>query len=1415
MDDNGNVLFSFEVRIPGDIDTRHEVGSEHRKKIASHINDSYPDKNYCVKVLFTKHFPDGQYGFYGEKYDFSEKEPLNIIIYDYSEDGKRLDNITDALKKQKNIRDSIISQVAEITAAVHDLGYIGMTPMSGFDNHLGNFRYIKRKDGSVKVILVGDFGVFENVPLDFKRRSLARSDRNTLIYGNGSKIPGIVDLFSFEQNVDRKEIEAVFESYYKQYYDLLGTGTASETADDTAAGQPVLSGKYWWEEKKQRGILCPMFSGHRYSGQGIGDLEWLSQFLDFLSKEKADMLVMLPTNQTGYDDSSPYSSISMFANNAIAYLPLDEILGMEHLLKYRESFVEENTSFLLSCLNNHSDRVPQHLRNVHFQIKQEDLQNLPESELRDIIKKKLSESVNRAQFSARINYPLALALKEYMMKSAFRQIYPDIALSQPSEFGEYLKKNSYWIDDYALFHSLLNHHNGLPWWKWGRPFRDRDKDALSQYENEHKEDILFYKYIQWQYYEYWQTIRRKAGLLGKKINGDMPIYPSSNSADVWSRRDLFDLTKTAGAEPDLAGPEGQNWGTYPYRWGDKKNEVLDYWIKRVEYMSGFYDGVRIDHVLGLFSEWVIPLGMNASDGEYSPSNADFAAAQGEEIIRVLSDVALKQNVLLIVEDIGLRPDVIRRKLDQLSLELPNIFLYNPVGWRDTGLAGRKHVMVVEATHDTPARFSERWPGMNSDPSCREQVRGYLDAHGISMAADSDNVEQQVLEAMKKEDFACFTLQTVTGDPTDINTPGAKGPFNWTWVSPEMNTLLKRKNSGLFEDDAPVQIERPSGLSYKRRILSSGNDERYNALYYTLDKMKHYSQNPLISVDLDDTLAPFGAKLGTNALRTIIDYLEAGGLFALNTLAEKEYVYPRVIEPLMNELEKTGRLDLMRGFFLIVSAEQREYRKKDVYQYDLNAGNFKRIISSPYSTKANTLRLLLGYLQTKRVSCLAYYGDNFNMFLNDDSALGMGDIPNVMNVGKDLSFNQVNMIAQSCVESGFYDTVNNEQHIFNTRQGGFGATLNDISDITELMKRMGFDKYREGSVFKLLPAAKWTFDDSSDFRADINQPVKISVGMPGTTASGFVWAGTKNSSGEWKKDSVYLAPLRLNKDGYYEALLPHTVDTFTFFWTGGPDALSGSAPGHWEGKDFTIERIQGLMPAPQNGKTAGISFLKNIAEEDILAENLVNAVQSCIDDGKRLVIACHKGLSGMKNKKLLMVLKRLKQWKEETEDKNPAMAELLLNFNIIEYANRKELKSRLTDGRSGSMYMPESALNDPAGNLIFTFEPYTDDATPDTRLGPAERRILIKENGDFSDNDYYPLAEIITLALSKELIGCRTDAILWALSDMQVNLDDLNIEDITEDDTHYMVFSLIPYASPADIDASGDRYARLLLALRSA
>jgi 4-alpha-glucanotransferase len=160
--------------------------------------------------------------------------------------------------------------------------------------------------------------------------------------------------------------------------------------------------------------------------------------------------------------------------------------------------------------------------------------------------------------------------------------------------------------------ALKQKYGGAPWWTWDKRISRHEPNAVAKASNELAEEVEFHKYVQFLFFRQWEAIRRAARDRNIRIIGDVPIYVASDSADVWSHRQLFQLTDSgepavvAGVPPDYFSSTGQRWGNPLYRWDVLRETKYHWWVARVRTNLRLADMVRLDHFRGFAAYWEIP-----------------------------------------------------------------------------------------------------------------------------------------------------------------------------------------------------------------------------------------------------------------------------------------------------------------------------------------------------------------------------------------------------------------------------------------------------------------------------------------------------------------------------------------------------------------------------------------------------------------------------------------------------------------------------------------------------------------------------------------------------------------------------------------------------------------------------------------
>lgn len=205
------------------------------------------------------------------------------------------------------------------------------------------------------------------------------------------------------------------------------------------------------------------------------------------------------------------------------------------------------------------------------------------------------------------DYEFAGKKRMKLLKNAFLRITPEIA----QKVKEFEKEND-WLTDFSLYMSLKEANDMKPWWEWTSE-QARYEIFIEKHRYDFEERSAFWKFVQYIFYSQWRKVKSYINSKGIAIIGDMPIYVSLDSADVWANRKMFlvdDKTlkpqKIAGVPPDYFSKDGQLWGNPLYNWDIMKKDNYSWWLKRIGAAIDTYDVVRIDHFRAFASFWQIP-----------------------------------------------------------------------------------------------------------------------------------------------------------------------------------------------------------------------------------------------------------------------------------------------------------------------------------------------------------------------------------------------------------------------------------------------------------------------------------------------------------------------------------------------------------------------------------------------------------------------------------------------------------------------------------------------------------------------------------------------------------------------------------------------------------------------------------------
>lgn len=325
--------------------------------------------------------------------------------------------------------------------------------------------------------------------------------------------------------------------------------------------------KHW----KVAGCVVPVFSLRSEGSQGVGDFGDLKMMVDWANKTGMHVIQLLPiydtTQSRTWQDSYPYNSISIYALHPM-YIDIRQL------------------------------------------NKVKDEQFLHEYELR-------REKLN-GEFT--VDYEQTNKLKRSYLLKLFEQEGDEVFATD--EYKEFFNENGRWLIPYAAFSYFRDLYGTSDFRQWPEhsQYDELEITRFSSPSRKHYKELAYYFYLQFQLYRQLSKVTEYARNNRVVLKGDIPIGISRCSVEAWVEPHLFHMNGQAGAPPDAFCKEGQNWGFPTYNWDKMSEDGYAWWRERLKKMSKFFDAYRIDHVLGFFRIWEIPMhSVQGLLGQFSPS----------------------------------------------------------------------------------------------------------------------------------------------------------------------------------------------------------------------------------------------------------------------------------------------------------------------------------------------------------------------------------------------------------------------------------------------------------------------------------------------------------------------------------------------------------------------------------------------------------------------------------------------------------------------------------------------------------------------------------------------------------------------------------------------------------------------------
>lgn len=467
---------------------------------------------------------------------------------------------------------------------------------------------------------------------------------------------------------------------------------------------------------RRSGMLLPIASLPSPYGIGAFSKE-AYEFIDLLRDTGQKLWQILPLGPTSYGDS-PYQSFSTFAGNPY-FIDLNVLIGKGWLTK------EE-------C-----------------------------------------DACDWGDHPSYIDYGKIYESRFPLLRKAFERS----KILSDGNFLTFCVENNHWLDDYALYMAVKNKFGGKSWIEWDEEVRLREPAALKRYQDELREDIIFYQYLQFEFFEQWKNVKNYAHEKGIQIVGDIPIYVAFDSADTWANPELFQLDENnlpvavAGCPPDGFSATGQLWGNPLYRWDYHKRMHYGWWMRRIAHCFKLFDIVRIDHFRGFDEYYSIPY------GDETAQNGHWEKGPGMDLFHTMKEELGERNI--IAEDLGFLTETVYKLLrdsgypgmkvlqfafdtsensDYLTYKYDrNCVVYTGTHDNDTTVGWYEH--MTDWDRDVALRY------MNSFHTPKEEQHWELISLAMRSVADTCIIPVQ--------DYLGL------GSEARINTPSTLGD-NWKW-----------------------------------------------------------------------------------------------------------------------------------------------------------------------------------------------------------------------------------------------------------------------------------------------------------------------------------------------------------------------------------------------------------------------------------------------------------------------------------------------------------------------------------------------------------------------------------------------------------------------------------------------------------
>jgi len=491
--------------------------------------------------------------------------------------------------------------------------------------------------------------------------------------------------------------------------------------------------------RRRTGLLIPLFSAPSTASWGIGDIGDIAPLSGWLADAGCRVLLLLPLNEMAPGQQSPYSALSAMAIDPL-FIRVPDV----------EEFQAAGGEAAMPC--------------------------------------DARQALERVRRSPQVDYAAVRRLKHVALRDAFcrfheREWSRDSARART--LREFVTRQAWWIEDYALFRAIHAHQGERPWTEWPEPLRRRDPPAIDRARRELSREVIYHQYLQWIAASQWQRARAAAADRHVALYGDLPFMVDADSADVWARQHQFRLDLSLGAPPDAFSATGQDWGMPVYDWDLIATDDFRWLRDRARRAADLYDGFRVDHLVGFYRTFGRPRA--GGEGFFTPADEREQIALGERVLAILREPGAD----IVAEDLGTVPDMVRESLGRIGIPGFRVLRWER-HWHRAGQPFRDPAaypvvsIATTGTHDTEPMAV--WWDLAEDDE-RRGVAEIPSVRGIDQTISERRFDATVRDVLLETMFGAaselllFPVQDVFGWRDRINEPARVDDQNWTFQLP--------------------------------------------------------------------------------------------------------------------------------------------------------------------------------------------------------------------------------------------------------------------------------------------------------------------------------------------------------------------------------------------------------------------------------------------------------------------------------------------------------------------------------------------------------------------------------------------------------------------------------------------------------